>query len=198
MTHFCIQSNLYVPTKWIISFDCSLKTSNAKKRIHNIFLPLAPVPSKYGCECPSVPARARLYAGHSVRYPPHDLPTHVCAHSCSRWQCSGHTFLQPTLNTQLLTLGCQADPGHWWPGEITLQTAGGWSTQHHHPHPAQSPPDINLCEGGGGAWWQMAWWHDGMMTRFSLTSCRMSPCVPCLMSLQANILLDWWDLEWIR
>ena len=26
---------------------------------------------------------------------------------------SGHTFLQPTLNTQLLTLGCQADPGHW-------------------------------------------------------------------------------------
>ena len=192
MTHFCIQSNLYVPTQWIISFDCSLKTSNAKKRIHNIFLPLAPVPSKYGCECPSVPARARLYAGHSVRYPPHDLPTHVCAHSCSRWQWSHispahtqHSAAHPRLPGRPWSLVTRWDHTADCRRQVTISIL----TQPSHKLWA----DIILCEGGGGAVG-----HDGMMTRFSLTSCRMSPCVPCSMSLQANILLDWWDLEWIR
>ena len=160
MTHFCIESNLYVPTQWIISFDCSLKTSNAKKRIHNIFLPLAPVPSKYGCECPSVPARARLHAGHSVRYPPHDLPTHVCAHSCSRWQWShispGHTqhsAAHPRLPGRPWSLVTRWDHT----ADCRLQATG----HHQHPHPAQSPPDIILWgEGGAGAVGHDGWWHD--------------------------------------
>ena len=163
MTHFCIQSNLYVPTKWIISFDCSLKTSNAKKRIHNIFLPLAPVPSKYGCEWVSkCPRSCRLYAGHSVRYPPHDLPTHVCAHSCSRWQWLHIShFSSPHSTLSWLTLGCQADPSHWWPGEITLQTAGCRSTS------ASSPSPVTTWHQPLWGWrWcmmadgMMAWWHD--------------------------------------
>ena len=195
MTHFCIESNLYVPTQWIISFDCSLKTSNAKKRIHNIFLPLAPVPSKYGCECPSVPARARLYAGHSVRYPPHDLPTHVCAHSCSRWQWSHispahtqHSAAHPRLPGRPWSLVTRWDHTADCRRQVTISIL----TQPSHHLTSSSEERVELGHDGSGAWR-----HDGMMTRFSLTSCRMSPCVPCSMSLQANILPDetWNELD---
>ena len=73
---------------------------------------------------------------------------------------SGHTFLQPTLNTQLLTLGCQADPSHWWPGEITLQTAGCRSTS------ASSPSPVTTWHHPlrrGWSWGMMAVGHEGMM-----------------------------------
>ena len=192
MTHFCIESNLYVPTQWIISFDCSLKTSNAKKRIHNIFLPLAPVPSKYGCECPSVPARARLYAGHSavsaIRLtisPPTCVPIAAAGDS-------GHTFLQPTLNTQLLTLGCQADPGHWWPGEITLQTAGCRSTSASSPspvttwhHPLRRRWSWGMMADGMMAWWQGFPWHPVECRLVSHARCHCKQ-IYCLMRLGMN------------
>ena len=97
----------------IIPFARYENKKHQKKRIHNIFLPLAPVPSNVKVRMSGlrVPARGRLHAGHSVRYPPQISPP-TCvpsAHSCSRRQWS---HISPA-HTQLLTLGCQADPGHW-------------------------------------------------------------------------------------
>ena len=188
MTHFCIESNLYVPTQWIISFDCSLKTSNAKKRIHNIFLPLAPVPSKYGCECPSVPARARLYADHIVRYPPHDLPTHVCAHSCSRWQWSHispahtqHSAAHPRLPGRPWSLVTRWDHT----ADCRLQVNISILTQPSHHLTSSSEERVELGHDGMMAWWQGFPWHPVECRLVSHARCHCKQ-IYCLMRLGMN------------
>ena len=82
----------------IIPFARCENKKHQKKRIHNIFLPLAPVPSNVKVRMSGlrVPARARLHAGHSVRYLPQISPP-TCVPIAAAGD-SGHTFLQPTLS----------------------------------------------------------------------------------------------------